>query len=854
MILVLLFILLGTASAAELPPPSTTKVDFARDIEPVLRRSCYACHGPQQQMSGLRLDRGEDALRGGYSGAVIQPGRSAESKLIRLVAGIEGGKVMPPAGPRLTPAEIGLLRAWIDQGAVRPASTLGAESKAVRRSSHWAFQPVRRPSPPAVTRTDWVRNDIDRFVLARLEAEKIPPSPEADRTTLIRRLSLDLIGLPPAPAEVREFLADTRPDAYERLVDRLLASSHYGERWARPWLDVARYADSDGYEKDWARPHAWRYRHWAIDALNRDMPFDEFTVEQIAGDLMPGASVDQKVATGFHRNTLTNREGGVDINQFRFEAAIDRTNTVATAWLGLTAGCAQCHDHKYDPISQKEYYQLFAFFQNLEEKDIDAPLPGEMGPYLASRPEYDKKRQELLDQYHVPQLQAEWEKRLKEAAANPGKWTDWDLAYDVLQKLSDGGDRYLMIDPGKRTQEEKDVLTDHFVEYYHFAVGSKTYEDLKFKELNQKLRELKKSYPALSRAQSVSESRTPEKCHLRVRGDYRALGVEVQPDTPAVLPPMPKDVPRSRLALARWIVSPENPLTARVMVNRMWQEFFGRGLVLTSENLGSQGDKPSHPELLEWLAAEFMDRGWSVKQMHRLMVTSATYRQRSTARPELQERDPNNALLARQTRLRLGAEAIRDEALSASGLLYPAVGGKSIRPPQPASVASLGYADMVKWEETQGPERYRRGLYIFFQRTTPYPQLTNFDAPDANVTHCRRERSNTPLQALNLLNDPVFFEASQALAERVLRESSAADFEARLSYMFRLCYGRDPKPSEAATLRTYLDNRLRRLRSDPGRARSVFPVHVEQADTAELAAWTGLSRVLINSDEFISRN
>jgi hypothetical protein len=721
-----------------------------------------------------------------------------------------------------------------------------------RESTHWAFRPIRRPEPPSVSRRTWVRNPIDAFILARLEAEGIAPSPEADRATLIRRVSLDLTGLPPQPKEVREFLADNRPDAYERLVDRLLASPHYGERWARPWLDQARYADSDGYEKDWVRPWAWRYRDWVIGALNRDLPFDRFTIEQIAGDLLPNHTNEQLIATGFHRNTLKNREGGVDQEQFRFENVVDRTNTVGTVWLGLTVGCAQCHDHKYDPVSQKEYYQLFAFFDNLEEVNIEAPLPGEMGPYLRTHQEYRKKRDQLLQEYHEPEVQAEYENMLREAHANPGKHTDWDLGNKVLETGSDGGPKILPIPDERRTQDQKDLMTDHFVEFSHYTIGQKRYDAAKFKELKEKLDALKKEYPQLSRAQAMAEDAEPHQTHLRIRGDFKSKGTAVEPGTLSVLPPLPKDARRNRLALAQWIVSRDNPLAARVAVNRIWQEFFGRGIVFTSEDFGTQGDKPVHPELLDWLAAEFMDEGWSMKQLQRRIVTSATYRQTSAARPELHSRDPQNTLLARQSRLRLPAELIRDVTLSASGLLNPAIGGPSVRPPQPASVASLGYANSVKWEESAGPQRYRRGVYILFQRTTPYPQLITFDAPDSNVTKCRRDRSDTALQALNLLNDPVFFEAAQALAVRILTEASRS-FPDQLDYAFALCLARGPKPAESAKLSAQFGELKQMIAQNAQLAGTLLPIGLEGVDATEAAAWVGLGRVLLNLDEFITR-
>jgi hypothetical protein len=584
------------------------------------------------------------------------------------------------------------------------------------------------------------------------------------------------------------------------------------------------------------------------------MPYDRFTVAQIAGDLLRNATLDDRIATGFYRNTLKNREGGVKLEQTFFEETVDRANTVSMVWLGLTAGCAQCHDHKYDPISQKDYYQFYAFFDNLEEDSIDAPMAGEMGPYLAKRREYLEKRQELLEKYSVPKLMPEWEDKVRLAAKSPGKWPDWDITYDVLFQMTDGGHKWIWIDPAKRTYKQQEILTDYFIEWYHFVVPKARFEELKFKELKTKLRGLKRSYPQLSQAAVVVESPHPHETYLRVRGDYQRNGIQVQPASLSALPALQSERRPTRLDLAKWIVSRQNPLTARVAVNRMWQEFFGRGLVRTSEDFGHQGDKPSHPELLDWLASEFMDNGWKLKRMHKLVVMSATYRQSSQDRPELKERDPGNELLARQNRLRLPAEAIRDCALSASGLLYPVIGGKSVFPPQPAGVADLTYAwDAERWTESKGPDRYRRGLYIFFQRTAPYPQLVNFDAPDANLAVSRRNRSNTPLQALNLLNDPVFVEAGQALAMRILNESPA-DLERRLEYAFELCLNREPTSGEKQVARESF-GKLKAIldREDAKAVRQLVPIETPLVDPVEAAAWFGLSRAMLNTDEFITR-
>ena len=833
-------------------------VDYVRDVQPVLKRNCYACHGPGMQQSGFRLDDPAAALKGGYSGASILPGKAAESPLIHRIKAEKGVPAMPPGSRRLKPEEVAILAKWIDAGAKVPEGLVVA--KAARpKSSHWAFQPIAKPAVPEVNSTAGVRNDIDRFVIARLQKENVQPSPEAEKRVLLRRLSLDLTGLPPTPQELDRFLADKEAGAYERQVDRLLASKAYGEKWARHWLDQARYADSDGYEKDWVRPWAWRWRNWVIDAINQDMPFDQFTIKQIAGDLLPNASVDDHVATGFHRNTLTNREGGIDDNQFRFEGTLDRSATVGNVWLGLTVGCAQCHDHKFDPITQKDMYSMFAFFDNVEEVNIDAPLAGEVGPWMRTHNEYQAKREALLKEYNVAELQASWEKDILYTIAHPGERTDWDLAWDCVNKLTADGDgaKIVQIPLEKRTQRQKDILVDHFVGNYHFAVGNKKWKELKLDELQKKLRELKTTYPQLTQAMVLEESTAPHPTYVRVRGDYKANGIEVQPDTPAVFPELkPANSGRAtRLDFANWLVSKENPLTARVTVNRIWQELFGAGLVRTPDDFGLRSERPVHPELLDWLAAEFRDNSWSRKKIIRTIVLSGTYRQSSAARPDVQQNDPNNMLLARQNRLRLSGEAIRDAALEVSGLLTDQVGGPSVMPPIPPGVLESGYGSRGwngGWKESTGADRYRRGLYIQFLRTTPYPLLVNFDAPKATVTACKRERSNTPLQALNLLNDPVFLEAAQAFAVNLVSDTRG-DFKSRLDTAYLEALGRKPSDAERVRLQAYFEKQQTSLGQDEKALAQLAPVTIENVKPAELAAWTALSSVLMNLDEFITR-
>jgi Protein of unknown function (DUF1553)/Protein of unknown function (DUF1549) len=582
------------------------------------------------------------------------------------------------------------------------------------------------------------------------------------------------------------------------------------------------------------------------------MPFDEFTTEQLAGDLLPNRNIDTLVATGFNRNTLTNREGGTDPEQFRDEQVLDRAATLGTVWLGLTVGCAQCHDHKYDPIKQKEFYQISAFFNTQEEVNIPAPLPGELGPFLAAKPEYDRKRQALLDDYKIPAAQADWEDKLRYAAEHPGEHEDWTFAYGEFTHTVDNAKKVLFMDPKRRSELQQYALTDTFLGSCGNLFPKPYCTSLKVSEVRTKLNELNSKLPQMSYAPVLLENDTPPKTYIHIKGDWRDRGEEVHPGMLAVLPPLPAGEKPTRLTLARWLVSPENPLTSRVAVNRMWQELFGRGIVNTSEDFGTQGDRPSHPELLDWLATEFMRNGWSQKRMIRTIVLSATYRQSSKARPDVSGRDPDNALLARQSRVRLPAELIRDEALSAAGLLDLRVGGPSVRPPQPKGVAELSYGGSVKWNESTGPDRYRRGLYILFQRTVPYPQLVNFDAPNSNLSCTRRERTNTPLQALNLMNDPVFFEAAQGLAFRILRES-AGSFHDRLNYAYAVTLGRQPSGREAERLGKFFDDTRRELDAKPETVASLFPNRMEDIPQLDAAVWVELSRVLLNLDEFITR-
>jgi mono/diheme cytochrome c family protein len=802
-----IFAALAVGSALSGTVPGAESVDYARDVKPILAKHCASCHGPVKPRGGLRLDTAAAAVKGGKSGPAVVPGESEESLLIEALTGDGAVERMPLKRPPLSDREVATLRAWIDQGARFPAG----EKPGKAPPTHWAFVPPVRTPAPVVKHGDWVRNPVDRFVLARLEREKLAPSAEADRATLIRRVSLDLLGLPPEPSDVEAFLADTDPGAYDRLVDRLLASPHYGERWGRLWLDQARYADSNGYSIDAPRS-IWKYRDWVIDALNRDMPFDQFSIDQLAGDLRPNASLEQKVATGFHRNTLINQEGGIDPEQFRVDAVVDRVATTATVFLGLTMACAQCHDHKYDPITQREYYQLFAFFNNTDEPEVEFGTPADFGKRAAVRTRIAAFHKKLKSEHpEVASGEREWEKSLS-----------LDFRQAQSAEIKDAFDRPI----DTRTESQWQGLTELYLA-----------SQPKLKELHREVAALRKREPRFVTSMVVRERTRPRETHVHIGGDFTRKGTLVTPGVPGVLHALQASTPPDRMDLARWLVDPRNPVTARVTVNRLWQAYFGRGLVETENDFGTQGTPPSHPELLDWLATELVARGWSLKATHRLVVTSATYRQSSKARPELAAIDPGNRLLARQSRLRLDAELIRDSALAASGLLARKVGGPSVFPPQPDGVMKLGQMKRP-WNESPGEDRYRRGLYTFFWRATPYPALIVFDAPNGTQTCTRRIRSNTPLQALTLLNDQAFVELARALGDRIIHDAPADD-DARARHAFRLCLAREPRGQERETI----VDLVRQERGESGR----------DDRRAELAAWTAAARVLLNLDEFITR-
>lgn len=1021
-----------TAPSPDRPAPGSIR--FNRDIRPILSDKCFQCHGPDatQRKAKLRLDSAQAALAPAASGSpAIVPGKSDESELYRRLISSDHDERMPPAktGKPLTAAEIQKLKTWVDEGA--------------NYEAHWAFIPPVRPQLPRVHHEQWVRNPIDQFILARLEKEGLSPAPEADGATLIRRLSLDLTGLPPTVTEVDAFLADRRGDSCERLVQRLLDSPHHGERWARIWLDAARYADSDGYEKDKPRKVHF-YRDWVIGALNHDLPYNQFVIEQLAGDLLPGRTQDQFVATGFLRNSMINEEGGIDPEQFRMEAMFDRMEAIGKSILGLTIQCSQCHSHKFDPLTQEEYYRMFAFLNNTNEANIAVYTPAEQMkrtdivrnireiearlqhehpdwqermhvwedslkgsevPWEIVRTEVSANnasgqkhelladgsilaagyaptlhttqftalkpvrtvaavRLELLNDPSLPLqgpgrsaqgLFALTEMRLEAAPADkPDQKTEVKLVRataDVnppereLEPIFDDksgrrrvtgpighaidgkGETAWGIDagPGRRNVPRSAVfvlekplsipsgaiLTFKLVQMhggwnsddnqnnnlgrFRFSVTDRpdAAADLvpravreilaiarerrtsaqvtavfshwrttrsEWKAANDQIEALWKQHPEGSSQLVLEDREQPRETHQLQRGDFLKPGKVVGAGTPVFLNPPPADQPATRLTFARWLVDRQAPTTARAIVNRVWQAYFGTGIVSTSEDLGSKCEAPSHPELLDWLAVELMESGWSLKHLHRLIATSATYRQSSRVTPELHAKDPYNRLLARGSRFRVDAEVVRDIALAVSGLLNPTIGGESVYPPAPAFLfqppASYG---PKTWVEAAGPDRYRRALYTFRFRSVPYPMLQTFDAPNGDFSCVRRARSNTPLQALTLLNEPVFLECARSLALLTLKDGGATDSD-RLSYAFRRCLARPPAVEETEPLLALLQRETKRFATGavnlwdlaigkPEEALRLPP----NATPAQLAGWTVLARVLLNLDETITK-
>lgn len=957
-----------------------SKVDFGKEVRPILQRSCAGCHGTAQQMGKLRLDSKASTKR------TLTPGHPEESSLYQRVTGTGEGARMPMGGKPLAEADIAILKRWIAEGAVWPDEF----SVDASLPKHWAFVAPVRPALPTVSNADWAKTPVDKFILAKLEKEGLKPSSEADKITLLRRLALDLTGLPPTPAEVDAFVADKSPKAYEKQVDRLLASPHYGERWGRHWLDAARYADSDGFEKDKQRS-VWFYRDWVINSLNRDLPYDRFITEQLAGDLLPNATQDQRVATGFLRNSMINEEGGIEPEQFRMEAMFDRMDAVGKSMLGLTIQCAQCHNHKFDPFLQEDYYKIFAFLNDSYEGSIAVYTPEEQ----MKRAEILRRTTEIENElkHRTPDWNAKfmaWQEQLKKDDAA------WTVVAPSVEDISTGGQKYIakkdgsmlaagyaptkhkvkmilepkvakiaairldllndpdlpMGGPGRsifgtgaltefevevdgkkvkiasatadvnlpstpigKTYQDKDELAGKkpprvtgpigfaidgddktawgidsgpgtrnqprqavfvletpienpkkVIVYLSQKHGGWNSDDNQNNNLgrmrisvsesaaltahpsptfanwratvpewsaqNEEIAKVWQGYPE-GTSQLVLQSRMDgRETHILNRGDFLKPGRVIQPGVPGFLNPLPENAPANRLTLAKWLTDRNAPTTARAFVNRVWQAYFGTGIVATSEDLGKQSEAPSHPELLDWLAVEFMDSGWSVKKLHKSIVMSATYRQSSAVTPELISKDPYNRLLARGPRFRVEGEIVRDITLAASGLLNEEVGGPSVYPPAPDFLFQppTSYGPKI-WNENKDSDRYRRALYTFRYRSVPYPMLQTFDTPNGDMACVRRARSNTPLQALTALNEPLFVEAAQALAAKTLKEGGSSDAD-RVAFAFRRCVSRPPTAAERSELLSFFN---------------------KQKGRGDEAAWTAVARVILNLDETITK-
>ena len=810
---------------AQLP---AAEIDYNRDIRPIFADKCYPCHGPDAnaRQAELRLDIEDGVFRAGEG--VIVRGKSSESELVRRISASDDNYRMPPVDSNrsLSVEEVRLVTRWIDDGA--------------QWGEHWAFRAPRRSDLPPVVNTEWVRSEIDRFVLARLEQEGLEPTPTAQRETLIRRATLDLTGLPPSLEEIDRFLEDRSPDAYEKLVDRLLHSPAYGERMVWDWLDAARYADTNGYQGDSERT-MWPWRDWALEAMNGNVPFDQFTVEQLAGDLVPDATLQQRIATGFNRNHMINGEGGRISEENRVEYVFDQLETTATVWLGLTVGCARCHDHKFDPVTQREYYRLYAFFNNTTVEGSGGS--GQMSPVVVISTPAELERLKQLDEdarrfeHEIDTIERRlFPREESRPPAESGKAAD--LPAEVRDALAKS--------PIARGAKGNAAVAEHFKqsnpEYTEKLIGLKGFLEARDS--------LDKARP---RVMVMQERKEPRSSYMLTRGVYNQRGEEVKAGLPAMLPRLPADAPANRLGLARWLTSSDHPLTARVIVNRHWQLFFGNGLVETVEDFGAQGNKPSHPGLLDWLAIEFVRTGWDVKRLHRLIVTSATYQQASKANPEVLERDPLNRLLTRGPRYRLPSFMIRDQALAVSGLLVRTVGGPPVNPYQPSGIWEEATFGKKKYSQDHGERLYRRSLYTFWRRIVG-PTIF-FDSSARQTCTVRSHRTNTPLHALITLNDVTYVEAARALAQRVLQD--AADDESRVRLLFRLATARLPSENE----QQILADRRRMLEAvyseSPQEASKLLSVgespRDESIDPIQHAVYTALSTLVLNLDEVLNK-
>jgi hypothetical protein len=841
-----LHLLLGgviAASAAAAEPP--TPLDFNRDIRPILSENCFYCHGQdaQKREADLRLDDRSAAVAAG----AIVPGDAGASTMLERVHSTDPDVLMPPpdSNRRLSAEQKQLLDRWINEGA--------------EYAPHWAFVAPRRPEPPAVQRTDWARNDIDRFVLAKLEAAGLAPAAEADRATLIRRLHADLVGLPPTPEEVDAFVADPRPDWYVLLVDRLLASPHYGERMALPWLDAARYADSNGFQQD-GDTWQWIWRDWVVKALNADMPFDQFSIEQLAGDLLPNATAEQKIASGFNRNHLLNGEGGAIPEEQRFNNLFDRVDTTSTTWLGLTMACAQCHDHKYDPLTRTDYYGLLDAFNHVPESGMPTRFSARIrvAPPVLELPTAENSRRVAELEAAVKAVETD-SKPVLEAV-----YEAWKLGLFADGKPADGEDLPRTLPPlllkpeAERTAAEQQEIERELRQFFDARIKQKLIKDLpqikKYDAAKRAAEEYKGDQ--IPRPMVMSDDK-PRETKILDRGDYLSpVGEPLSFLPPAALPPLPEGLPRNRLGLAKWLFLPEHPLTARVQVNRMWQQFFGTGLVKTTEDMGVQSEYPRHMELLDWLAVEFRERGWSQKQMHRLLVTSATYRQSSRVTAEHLAIDPENRLHGRAARFRMPSLVLRDVALAASGLVDLRLGGRPVYPYQPDQIweaLAITKERDFTYPASQGRDLYRRSLYTFWRRTVSPANM--FDTANRQTCTVRASQTSTPLHALTTLNDPTWVEASRVLAEQSLK--AAGDLDGRLTYAFRRVLGRKPTGYDLDALKRMHGRQLELYGTDLDAAKQLLAVgespRDDSLDPAGHAALTAVCLAIFNLDEALTR-
>lgn len=799
-----------------------------QDVQSILAKRCFACHGPADQEAGLALDKFATATQELESGDfAVVPGDPEKSQLLARITAEDPDVRMPPEGKPLSTGEITTLTRWIEQGA--------------EYERHWSFvRPQRQPIPEVTSQG--VENAIDHFVIAKLEEIDLTLSAQADPGKLIRRLYLDLIGLLPPPKKTRDFVHGEI--SYSQVVDELLASKHFGERWGRHWLDLARYADTFGYERDDVRPNAWRYRDWVVNSYNRNQPYDEFLIEQLAGDLLDSPTLGQRIATGLHRMNIHNNESGINREDYRNREMVDRVNTTSTAMLGLTLGCCQCHSHKYDPLTQADYYSFYAFFNNLETKDAEIEgTEDEKKKYASAKREFDAKKKRLDDR---GKLLGELRKFKS--------FSDWHQ-----QKGSQTKTILAKLDLSPHLQDALRAPNDHISELTTLwnSLPARSDEVAKARrQLSVQQRHLPKPY--IMQLEERTEKRRPT--HILVRGDFKQKGDRVEARTPEALPPFsPRDDQADRLDLAHWIADRNNPLTARVAVNHIWRHLFGRGIVPTVDDFGTQGEPPTHPHLLDWLAVQFMDSGWDRKQLVRTIVHSATYRQSSQMRhsdhlPHQIAFGPDNPLFARQTRMRVEAEIIRDIFLDASRLIHLTSGGPTIHPVAPSAIRDLGYKYKTRWIVSDRPDRYRRALYIHFKRTNPYPTLIMFDGPESNVCQASRNRSNTPLQALATLNDPVFVECAQALGQNIAQTKKSDDIA--LQDLARHCFSREFETREIRTLSKLLRSEREWYRAHPAEAEDLIGNQGKGTDSvhrSETAAWISVARAVLNLDEFITR-